>query len=958
MNLPPEVVQSLGLGIAASGVVEVGSVTMSKAHDVVRDTLSDQSSHAVGIAFGDTLREKLKAIDSAREGGELANVGEQWDTIADHLNTVELPALGKPAATNHIVEAIADAKGFDISNTPGLRSDMEEAVEEAYAEALTEFHREIDGPQHRELSQHLDRAILTDIRELAEDLRPLKGYRIHDATTESLSRVGREIVTTSGGDPDIKFVDPGVEIPDEDTLLIFGPGGVGKTRLMSELLEQYGASDTVEHVVVPKRDEEGGGYTLATDRHIEPLEQEPFAGDVLLVWDDVPNTDAEDEITTFKTAVNTLRQRLSEQGNRLHVLATARTGELDPSVVERSHGADFWHRFEPVYVEWTKSEEVLDLIERMAEEYGVTLGTEEQDAETVQQALAAKAQAAATPGYIEAVLTVTNARLTLSDVEELPEDLIGFWNEQFKKLGTDSPEYTVLRVLKVFSELNLPPFRRLVCAIGEYIIDGEQIGDALNQLDDRQWIRQIESEDSDAELAYLHDVRAEAVEFAGSRQASVYRDSVSEFLLSEIEPRRDLPPDFDAVERLHNAVGVGFADQFGDQYNTTAEAHFNQGSQDAGGTYAETRNNYALLLKNELDRPEDAETQYQQAIKDNGGTYAEARNNYALLLHEELDRPEDAETQYQQAIKDNGGIFAEARYNYALLLREELDRPEDAETQYQQATKDNGGTFAEARNNYALLLNEELDRPEDAETQYQQATKDNGGTFAEAHYNFATLLEDLGRLQEARSQVEQSISAWRERGRLDNAIHDYRALVRITTKQADHDAAIAYAADAICLCVRADDNRVGTFINHITDPPAEVGAEMLALHAYRAAIWCASDARTHPAHKLFGIAFMQRDTVSGEARRRAYSAGVGLAALHEPAELIAGYRPLEQVEYDDIDMLLSHIAEESVELRPPVADCLTLLAGVTVEPIETDQIYESLRRREEIAFGNLTTLAM
>jgi hypothetical protein len=148
------------------------------------------------------------------------------------------------------------------------------------------------------------------------------------------------------------------------------------------------------------------------------------------------------------------------------------------------------------------------------------------------------------------------------------------------------------------------------------------------------------------------------------------------------------------------------------------------------------------------------------------------------------------------------------------------------------------------------------------------------------------------------------------------------------------------------------------FIDNITDPPAEVRSEMLALHAYRAAIWCASDARARPAHELFGIAFMQRDTVSGEARRRAYSAGVGLAALHEPAELIIGYRPLEQVKYDDIDMILSHIAEESVELRPPVADCLTLLAGITVKSVETDQTNESLLRREEVAFGKLTTLAM
>lgn len=213
-------------------------------------------------------------------------------------------------------------------------------------------------------------------------------------------------------------------------------------------------------------------------------------------------------------------------------------------------------------------------------------------------------------------------------------------------------------------------------------------------------------------------------------------------------------------------------------------------------------------------------------------------------------------------------------------------------------------------------------------------------------------------MDEARSHTEGSISIWRNRGRFDNAIHGLQALVDICADQDDFDSAIEYAVEALALCIRSDDDRRRLFVDFIMRNEDEGHPPVAACNSYHAALLSVSDYRSRSAHGLFPVAFRQRDAVDGEALRRSWSAGVGLAALHDVVTTDLSYDPLAQIAYSDMETLLEDVSEHTSDLWPPVVDCLSLMTGITAEGAETDDIDDSLRRREESALGRLTTLAL
>lgn len=210
---------------------------------------------------------------------------------------------------------------------------------------------------------------------------------------------------------------------------------------------------------------------------------------------------------------------------------------------------------------------------------------------------------------------------------ELPDDQITLWQDQFEALGTDSAEYEALRVLKHVSELFLPPFRRLVVAIGRKVLNIDGFDGALKQLERRKFVSRFNPHNTDVTLVHLHDVRVEAVELGGGQKLDSNRSKIPDFFLNDIDPNFNLPPDFDRLERIYVAVGIAFADTFDDRYNDHAKQHFKTAIKDNDGTFADARYNYAVLLEEELDDPETAQPQSEQAIEEKESPYPEAQFN-------------------------------------------------------------------------------------------------------------------------------------------------------------------------------------------------------------------------------------------------------------------------------------------------------------------------------------------
>ena len=302
--------------------------------------------------------------------------------------------------------------------------------------------------------------------------------------------------------------------------------------------------------------------------------------------------------------------------------------------------------------------------------------------------------------------------------------------------------------------------------------------------------------------------------------------------------------------------------------------------------------------------------------------------------------------------------FPEARYNYALLLYEELDDPGEAAAQYEQAIADNDGEYAEARHNYANLLKNELDDPGEAAAQYKQAIAENDGPFPEAYFNYGTLLEEQGQLEAARDHVEQSVEIWRTQGNRGNAINDLIALVRICEKNEDYEDAVEYAVTGLELAVRADDSRYDEFVDYVLD--IDLDPETTTMAAYRAGIECVIGGHRASVLDLFAEAFHQRDSLEGgEPLRRARSAGVAIAVIYSNATFGLGYEPPTIEGYDDPGTIIEDVARRADSFRPPVADLCTLLVdGVVAEGTVPETTDKAFRRREELAFSDLSILAL
>jgi len=710
-----------------------------KAYDVFddhrRERAFSEEVEDLAVEFNKALRHELERRANEEGIEELQGIDRRWEPVARELSEIDDftrvradDDTDKPvhSVIDHLAETIAEVDGLDMDD-PTVERTVKSSVEEAYEDAVERFADRIsDWPMLQDkfetrtnllLTDGIDRALI-HLQEIRQSLQRRRYYERIDTDEEDwLAQVAALLDTETR----VPFVDRDEleRLPENKQTLLLGRKGAGKSRALIKLADRLG--DEVDHVVVPQEQ-------LQETRDIDRLLDERFDGDLLLLWDDIHGINPGDENQVFDVGVSKLDRDLREEGYTLHVLAAARSEEQHrlPRDYDRRRS-----EFDVKKLDLLDFQTLVDLFEKALGAYDVD-ADEKTKAEFARKAT----ENDPSPFYVVSIVSLSEGgRLTKDDVEQLPPDALGVWEEQYEDLRDEYPEsHTALRAVWLLRSFGLPARQWLVERVAETVF-GQRSTDferGIGRLADMHWLIADDGHTDDPTHTYrIHDIQLEAV---GTPRRSDITD-LSSFLMDELSDPDDTPrEETDLTPRdLHGPFALAVQD-YGEM--GLAEDRFRHILTNLDSEDTTTHNNYANLLS-ETGRPGVAEWHYAWALSLNP-EYANAHNNYALLL-KNTGRP---------------GV-AEWHYAWALSLN-----PEDAEI----------------HNNYANLLSE-TGRPGVAEWHYAWALSLNPDN-AETHFNYGNLLLNEDRHAEASTHLGASVGLWVEQEHIRNAVHGVGYLIQ------------------------------------------------------------------------------------------------------------------------------------------------------------------------------------
>jgi len=683
---------SMGINLASTAVCAATALGRGKAEQLVRERSIDRDLDDLNTEFGEALEEAIEDSNAGSDVGELAGVADNWDAVAREVHGLSTESTGETGGASQarerlafaseeevidtLAEAIASVQGYDLSETGGLERELKQALSVAYQRSLDSFIDRIAGTERADKLvvesqlEQLDelRTVLKRLAELEAKFSTPQHYDLTDVEAEGLDAAAEGLALTG---PDLEFVDR-PELADHydgHRRLLVGRGGSGKSRALAELVENY--EREVARVVRPRE-----AFNDAED--FRRLRNEGFEDDVLLVWDDIHDIAPEQDNAIFRKTVTKLAAALPGDAT-LHVLAAARVEGLETlsGNPRAEYGSDLWADFEVIELEPLAAEVLAGIFVRTLDHDELEVEASE---EVREQFLRKALETDPSPLYVTSVVETAGERLTEADIEEIPDDALGIWTEEYEDIRRERTEWAderhryVLLAFKILKEIGITPYHSLVEGVYDEVLgrDALELGPRLDELERRQWFVERETDDG-AVLYEMHDVKAEAVDESVERQA---RD-LSEFFRESLEC--NLPRDVDGLERIcHGQLALYLASADVRRGPELAEKHHLEIIGEAGIDPDDevTHSNYGNLLQEELGSPEEAATHYERAI-DINPQYAKAHYNYGNLLKNELGSPEEAATHYERAI-DINPQDAKTHHNYGTLLWPELDRPEEA----------------------------------------------------------------------------------------------------------------------------------------------------------------------------------------------------------------------------------------------------------------------------------------
>lgn len=152
---------SVGINLLATGITFGTDVSASKARAVLRRRRFSEEVEDIATEFTSALKRSIETVDTSELGVQLEDI-DDWEAVATELarrSEQTSEPTGDPRerdqlsylfsdeekAITEIAEAIAAAKGFDLSSTPQVKSEYEAAVARAYTQTISTFERRIAG---------------------------------------------------------------------------------------------------------------------------------------------------------------------------------------------------------------------------------------------------------------------------------------------------------------------------------------------------------------------------------------------------------------------------------------------------------------------------------------------------------------------------------------------------------------------------------------------------------------------------------------------------------------------------------------------------------------------------------------------------------------------------------------------------------------------------------------------
>jgi tetratricopeptide (TPR) repeat protein len=475
--------------------------------------------------------------------------------------------------------------------------------------------------------------------------------QVYAANEEGVENAKNDILDNGGCNSDISYVER--EEPmlcsSSTKLHIDGPKGSGKSRVLAELAEDYGGREAITDIIVPER-------SVSQVDDLEPALENKYAGDVLLLWDDIHRIDPVFNNDVFREAVLKLDQIVSDQGHDLHVISTSRSESRNTITEYDDIESPLWTDFEVIIFD-TPSEDMLnEILDASCEEYDVSLD-EEQRSDLLWQIY----RNDPSPLYLTSILQRWDdlPDATKRELSNLPKTTEKFWANQYNHLkDKDHPARYVLWSAAIIDSVNLPLLTSVVKGLCEEIFDRSwyELEDHIETLEQRGWAADIggsEPEDDFSILA-IHDAKIEAV--TDGMEPCV--EEVAEFLKSRLEDYAPVDHQ-EFVGYLQGEFAINLHTEFHGEFDDIAKEQFEN-------VVGSERNNrvttfkYALFLHCTGEHEEAKE--YYETVLDEGPHPNFIHIRYADLLHE-LGLDEEAEKMYLHAIKfDERSIVALAHY--------------------------------------------------------------------------------------------------------------------------------------------------------------------------------------------------------------------------------------------------------------------------------------------------------
>lgn len=710
---------------------------LSKFEEVTGNTRITDEFGPIAAEFNRSISNRIESRGKDLDDVELHSLALHWDILAEQIDLSEVVFETEEAAVTWLVQEIAGLEDVDIDQE--AIDELEKILGEEFRNATDEFRER--AVQDDELRQRLQGEFQADVLKELADIRKAfdrLAYR-QPYTLYSFPEQREQVVKSLLPENAVEFVDR-EEVPDNPDpgrYIVTGPSGSGKTRVIAAWINRLRA-DSIDHVLIPD------------ERMIDPADargiaRENFDGEVLLVWEDIHRIDEGRDNLIIESLIRELTHTLNENGNDLYALLEAQSGQLHnvpgnlPTAFDDEKSV--WNAFDPLQVEQTNLEFLLELAVRMADKYDVAVE------DRVLDALIKQTASRSAPIYLDTVLGTAGDELTLDDVEGLPDDIEHLWHIQYDDLQSNSiDEWRVLASMKLLFDLNLPYYAKLIRTLYLDLFDGGrgQFRSAVEQLHrTRQWM-DITGDDFVARQTryHVHDAQLSAIRVNARDDAT----EISDILLSKRE--ETLPTLVQPVAHLN--AGAAFS-----RWGRTSLA-INQwnAALELNPTFPEVHYNYGWLIVRDKRDPTSAEIHFRKAI-DYNPQFIEAYYSCGLILQEELGRPEAAADFHRRAL-DVDPEFVEAHYNLGLVLHRDLDKPGEAEEHYAAALEINP-EHASAHNNYGVLLKDELDKPAEAQHHFEEALAiDPEHTLA--HLNYANLLSDeLGDTDAAENHFEVAL---------------------------------------------------------------------------------------------------------------------------------------------------------------------------------------------------------